>query len=222
MSNEYLKKIDGNQAINTQIEDINHDFTVLAKRIQEQSKIISLFDTIHIESIYSVTDYSKEPNQFIALKWNTMANYSGVFISGGEAWEFQGKTVESGDILIKLPGNELLQIKNQTNTFAPITYDPSTSQVIYTDNPSSSTTSITISTISAAAIHGIVRQMTITDAGTYCSQSPAATSFYLLNGESVMWNHSYCTDTVPSSIINSLGIGSNNPLLAIVFESVEN
>lgn len=215
MDNEYLKKIDDSTSINEQIESINHDFTVLAKRIQEQSKTISLFDTIHIESIYTKNDTTEEPAHFIATQWNTMANYSGVFISGGSPWTFQGQSIKSGDILIKLPGNELLLIDNQTKTFIPYTYNASSAEVSYHE-ADDSTSTISLSTI-WGNYTGHVTHLTLTSSAAFWRQSLAgSTTFYLANGEAVIWDGSYCTNAVPSTVINALGINNANPLNVVI------
>ena len=114
-------------------------------------------------------------------------------------------------------------IKNQTKTFVPYTYDAAASVVLYSASTSAAVSNvpITISTINVASIHGGVWATQVTSTATFTqSTNVRSTSFYLNNGQSVVWNNSYCTVTVPSRVIDMLSISDSNPLNVSVLEEV--
>lgn len=146
------------------IETINHNFSVLTQRIKELNISLSYLDVLRISTIFQVTevDTSETPHttdteanlrNFVATCWNTLANYSGVYIQCPKdtsltLFKWMDKDdVHNGDFIIKLPNNQSLYLEGAKplcmvpTSFTTSTNAGSSYQITFT--PQSTATTVT-------------------------------------------------------------------------------
>ena len=93
MADEYtIVKIPNDASDEDAIKIINDNFSKITKRIKEQNINISFLDLLRLDTIWTGTyatdgtgSYNNAAmenrrNNFISTCWNTLANYSGVYI----------------------------------------------------------------------------------------------------------------------------------------------
>ena len=206
-NNDTVHKIDPDASQTDIIDTLNKNFRVLTERIKNNNINISFLDLLRLDTVWSKTwsdgDADQRKQDFISTVWNTLANYSGVFIqytpsSTEAAFDFGGN-VNNGDYLVKLPGAQFVHVKGQdANYYIPSsTYDYAQGSITYTlatnDNPPSPTVTISIPTAAQSGYQVATGRVQPYGTASIPSQ-PQSVRWFTTIDEEVVWTGSYHTD----------------------------
>ena len=194
------------------IKTINDNFRKLTERIKQTNINLSFLDLLKLTTTWagsydssassadSAADQRKQ--EFISTVWNTLSNYSGVYIqytgitTQSYAFNFMGYTVNNGDFLIRLPGSQCLYIEGQKpGYYIPTSFNGVDGTIAYSlNNTGASSTSVTIP--------AIVSNYTVT-MGTWTTaltNTIRDVRWFTESDEEVFWDGSYKATTPPAEL----------------------
>lgn len=110
---------------NLNVEDINGNFNEIESLINKANELLSFVSTIKVTDTFDASGLSADEivSKFTS-HWNVLNNYNAIAIGalpvGTSTFEFLGKTIKTGDILIRTPNGQPIQI----NGLIPKIYEP--------------------------------------------------------------------------------------------------
>lgn len=199
-----VQKIDPNASQEDIIDTLNNNFQTLTERIKNNNINISFLDLLRLDTVWSKswsgTSADSRRQDFISTVWNTLANYSGVFIqytaSGTEAAFDFGGAVNNGDYLVKLPGAQFIHIPGQdANYYKPTGFNYSNGSIDYTlATTTLPTVNITFSTAAASGLTVTTGTCSANSSFTVPTGKTLRNVRWSYNGEEVLWSNSYNTN----------------------------
>ena len=208
--NDVVQKIDHNASQTDIIDTLNDNFQILTRRIKNNNITLSFLDLLRLDKVWSWTDGlsgstdTQRLQNFISQVWNTLANYSGVYIQCtlaqdspyDYAFDLHGEKVFNGDYLVKLPGSEFVHIDGQNaNYYVPSsTYSYGAGSITYELTSNGPSTKVISMPTAAQSGYQVITGRVSSQGTAPIPSQPQSVRWFTTTGEEVIWTGSYQTD----------------------------